>query len=64
MLNYALAPGIFPKTLDKSTPVNALIAGGNWPTKRVTSPVQLSLPPMSTISSVLANGAAISAAIC
>lgn len=61
--NYALAPGILDKTFDKSTPVNAFIAGGNEPTKRVTSPVQLSLPPISTISSVLANGADISAAI-
>lgn len=63
VVDYALAPGIFDNTFEISTPVSALMAGGNWPTNRVTSPVQWSLPPISTISSVLANGAAISAAI-
>lgn len=62
-MNYALAPGILDSTLDRSTPVSALMAGGSDPTKRVTSAVQLSLPPINTISSVLASGAAISAAI-
>lgn len=60
---HALAPGILDSTLDRSTPVRALIDGGSWATRRVTSLVMLSLPPISTISSVLANGAATSAAI-
>lgn len=60
---HALAPGIFDNTFDKSTPVSALMDGGNCATRRVTSLVMLSLPPMSTISSVLASGAATSAAI-
>lgn len=36
---HAFAPGILDNTLDKSTPVKALIAGGSWPTSLVTSPV-------------------------
>lgn len=51
-------------TLERSTPVNACTAGGTCPTRRVSSPLVVSLPPRSTISSVLANGAATSAAIC
>lgn len=51
-------------TLERSTPVNACTAGGTCPTRRVNSPLVASLPPRSTISSVLANGAATSAAIC
>lgn len=58
-----LAPGSFPSTLERSTPVKALTAGGICPTRRAISAVPLSLPPMRTISSVLANGAATSAAI-
>lgn len=61
---HALAPGILDSTLDRSTPVRALIEGGSCATRRVTSLVILSLPPISTISSVLAKGAATSAAIC
>ena len=50
-------------TPDKSTPVNAATAGGNWLTNLLISDVVLSAPPSKTISSVLANGAATSAAI-
>lgn len=50
--------------MERSTPVNACTAGGTCPTRRVSSPLVASLPPRSTISSVLAKGAAISAAIC
>lgn len=60
---HAFAPGILDNTLDKSTPVKALMAGGSWPTSLVTSPVMWSEPLIRTISSVLANGAATSAAI-
>lgn len=50
-------------TLERSTPVRAWTAGGTWPTRRVISELVPSPPPKSTISSVLANGAATSAAI-
>ena len=50
-------------TPDKSTPVRAWTAGGNCPSNLLTSVVVLSAPPRRTISSVLANGAATSAAI-
>lgn len=60
---WTLAPGSLPSTFDRSTPVKALTAGGICPTRRAMSAVVLSLPPMRTISSVLANGAATSAAI-
>lgn len=58
-----VAPGTLLKTLERSTPVKAFTAGGIWPTRRVKSDVVLSGPPISTISSVLARGAATSAAI-
>ena len=50
-------------TFERSTPVRAWTAGGTWPTRRVSSPERFSLPPRRTISSVLASGAATSAAI-
>lgn len=63
-LGAVMAPGILARTLERSTPVKALTAGGICPTNRVMSEVVLSGPPISTISSVLASGAATSAAIC
>lgn len=64
VLGEIVAPGTLPKTLDRSTPVKAFTAGGIWPTSLVMSDVVLSGPPINTISSVLARGAATSAAIC
>lgn len=63
VLGEIVAPGTLPKTFERSTPVKAFTAGGIWPTSRVMSDVVLSGPPISTISSVLARGAATSAAI-
>lgn len=63
VLGVIVAPGILLRTLERSTPVKAFTAGGIWPTSRVKSAVVLSGPPIKTISSVLARGAATSAAI-
>ena len=51
------------RTPDKSTPVRAATAGGSWLTNLLISEVVRSAPPSKTISSVLASGAATSAAI-
>lgn len=47
----------------RSTPVRAWTAGGICPSSLLTSVVVRSAPPNRTISSVLASGAATSAAI-
>lgn len=59
-----VAPGIFPRIFEMSTPVKAFTAGGTCPINLVNSAVVLSEPPIKTISSVFARGAATSAAIC
>ncbi len=50
-------------TSDKSTPVRAWMAGGTWATNLLISLEKLDEPLSITISSVLARGAATSAAI-
>lgn len=50
-------------TFVKSTPVKACTDGGIWLTNFVTSAESWSVPPINTMSSVLARGAETSAAI-
>ena len=47
-----MAPGIWPRTPLRSTPVKAFSAGGSWLISFVTSVVVWSAPPKRTISSI------------